>query len=155
MPQSTFEDRYNAEIADMMIELGNGMPGLSAFLGIELERFEPGKLWARATMTDDLLTPSGNVHGGALAAILDHVTGAVIYPLMPAGHWGATTELKLNYIVPVQAGVVQAEATVLAITKRSAVVRGELHYEDRLVCAAQGTITIVAPRGDGDGATDG
>ena len=28
----------------------------------------------------------------------------------------------------------------------SAVVRGELYVGDRLVCAAQGTITIVAPR---------
>lgn len=150
MTLSTFDQRYNADIADMMVELGDGMPGLPDYLGIELLRFEPGKLWARATFRDELVTPSGNVHGGALAAILDHVTGAVVYPLMPAGHWGATTELKLNYIAPVQAGVVEAEATVLAMTRRSAVVRGELHYCGRLVCAAQGTITIVAPRRDGD-----
>jgi len=65
---------------------------------------------------------------------------------MKAGQWAATTEIKLNYIAPVQAGVVETESTVLAMTNRSAVVRGELHYQDRLVCAAQGTLTIVDPR---------
>ena len=65
---------------------------------------------------------------------------------MTPGHWAATTEVKLNYIAPVQAGVVEAEATVLAMTNRSAVVRGELTYNGRIVCAAQGTLTIVEPR---------
>jgi acyl-coenzyme A thioesterase PaaI-like protein len=54
--------------------------------------------------------------------------------------------VKLNYIAPVQAGVVETESTVLAMTNRSAVVRGELYYRDRLVCAAQGTLTIVDPK---------
>ncbi len=146
MTPSSFTERYNAAIADTMLEIGNTMPGLAQYLGIQLVEFGPGTLVARAELREELLTPSGNVHGGALASILDHITGAVIYPLMPDGHWGATTELKLNYVAPVQAGTVDAHANVLAMTRRSAVVRGELHVGDRLVCAAQGTITIVAPR---------
>lgn len=140
------EQRYDKRIAEAMLEWGSTLGGLPAYLGIELVRVAPGKLWARACLQHELVTPSGNVHGGALAAILDHVTGAVVYPLMPAGCWGATTELKLNYVAPAQAGALDAQATVLAMTKRSAVVRGELHDGDRLVCAAQGTITIVQPR---------
>ncbi|WP_196189065.1 PaaI family thioesterase [Conexibacter sp. W3-3-2] len=146
MTPDTFSERYNPAIAQTMIELGNAMPGLAQYLGIELVEFGPGTLLARAQLGENLLTPSGNVHGGVLAGIMDHITGAVIYPLMPDGHWGATTELKLNYIAPVQAGTVDAHASVLAMTKRSAVVRGELQVQDRLVCAGQGTITIVAPR---------
>ncbi len=141
-----FEDRYNEEIAGAMIEFGNSMPGLSAYLGIALERFAPGELWARASLGEELLTPSGNVHGGALAAIMDHVTGAVIYPLIQTGSWAATTELKLNYIAPAQAGELRAYASVLALGNRSAVVRGELHQGETLICAAQGTLTIIAPR---------
>lgn len=146
MSAAAFEERYNEQIATAMLEHGSLIGGLPAYLGIEIDRLAPGRLWASAKLGPELITPSGNVHGGALAAILDHITGAVIYPLMPEGCWGATTELKLNYIAPVQAGTVRAEATVLAMTKRSAVVRGELHYADRIVCAAQGTITIVRPR---------
>jgi acyl-coenzyme A thioesterase PaaI-like protein len=42
--------------------------------------------------------------------------------------------------------VVDTESTVLAMTNRSAVVRGEIYADGRLVCAAQGTLTIVAPK---------
>ena len=80
------------------------------------------------------------------SGIVDHITGVVLYPLMKRGQWAATTEVKLNYVAPVRAGVVETESTVLAMTNRSAVVRGELYFEGRLVCAAQGTLTIVDPK---------
>jgi uncharacterized protein (TIGR00369 family) len=103
-------------------------------------------MWCRATISDEMLTPFGNAHGGALAAIADHITGMVVYPLMRRGQWAATTEVKLNYVAPVQAGVVETESSVLAMTNRSAVVRGEIYFQGRLACAAQGTLTIVDPR---------
>lgn len=139
-------DRFDADAADAMLAMSNHIGGLPRYLGIQLEAIGPGTIEASASLGEELLTPSGNVHGGCLASILDHVTGAVIYPLMPHGYWGATTELKLNYIRPVQAGTVQATASVLAMTNRSAVVRGEIIDAGRVACAAQGTITIVAPR---------
>lgn len=147
MAPDEFAARYNEATADAIIALSAGMGGLPGYLGIEISRLEPGRLWATASLNDELITVSGNVHGGALAAILDHVTGVVVYPLMPEGSWAATTELKVNYIRPVQAGNVEALATVLAMTKRSAVVRGELRYGDKLACAVQGTLTLVGPRG--------
>lgn len=129
-----------------MLTVGNEMPGLPQFLGLVLERFEPGRLWSRADLSDHVPTISGNIHGGTLAAIMDHVTGAVIYPLIPQGYWGATTELKMNYIAPVSPGTLQIESSVLAITNRSAVVRAEAYADGQIACAAQGTISIVAPR---------
>ena len=146
-PAMSLEERYDPKVAESMLGLGGrGGGALPPFLGLELLRFAPGKLWAQATIREELLTPFGNVHGGAIAAIVDHVTGTVVYPLMPSGHWAATTEIKVNYIAPVQADVVACEATVLAMTNRSAVVRAELSVGDRLVAAAQGTLTIVPPR---------
>ena len=148
MPKgATLEERFDPKVAAKLIELGNGRAGgVLEYLGIELERFEPGRLWARAEVREELLTPFGNAHGGVLAAIVDHVTGMVVYPLMKPGQWAATTEVKLNDIAPVQTGVLESSSTVLAMTNRSAVVRGEIHYGGRLVCAAQGTLAIVDPK---------
>jgi 1,4-dihydroxy-2-naphthoyl-CoA hydrolase len=147
VPQPTLEERYDQKIADRFLAATmGGAGGLPEYLGIEHVRFEPGRLWCRATIRDELLTPFGNAHGGVLAAIVDHVTGIVVYPLMKPGQWAATTEVKVNYIAPVQAGVVETESTVLAMTNRSAVVRGEIYFQGRLACAAQGTLTIVDPR---------
>lgn len=148
MPSPSIEERYDAKIAEGFVR-GGGRGGggqLPEYLGITLTKFEPGKCWATAEITPELLTPFGNVHGGAFGVMLDHVTGVVVYPLMPSGYWAATTELKINYIAPMQAGIVTIEATVLAMTNRSAVVRGEVYNDERLLAAAQGTLTIVAPR---------
>ena len=143
----TFEERYDEALAQTMLVHGHtGGGALPIYLGIELLRFAPGKLWCRATIRDELLTPFGTVHGGVVAGIIDHITGVVLYPLMPPKHWAATTEIKTNYIAPVQAGVLETESTVLAMTSRSAVVRGEIYADGRIVCAAQGTLTIVAPK---------
>lgn len=147
MPQPTLQERYDQGIADGLLRAGNrSVGGLPDYLGIELVRFAPGRLWCRATIRDELLTPFGNAHGGVVAGIVDHITGVVVYPLMRPGQWAATTEVKLNYVAPVKAGVLETESTVLAMTNRSAVVRGEIFAGDRLVCAAQGTLTIVDPK---------
>ena len=94
------------------------------------------------------MTPFGNLHGGVLAALCDHVLGTVCYPVIPRGAWAATTEFKLNYLAPVTEGVLEASATIVSLTKRTAVVRIEVMNGERLVCTAQGTVLVVAPKKD-------
>ena len=53
---------------------------------------------------DELKTPFGNLHGGVMAGLVDHVLGVVAYPLMRRGQWAATTEFKLNYLTAVSDG---------------------------------------------------
>lgn len=143
-------DRYDPEIAEAMLQAANGSAGgLPDHLGIRHVRFEPGRFYCTATIDPSLLTPFGNAHGGVTAAIVDHVTGVVLYPLMERGQWAATTEIKVNYVAPLKAETVDAEASVVAMTKRSAVVRCELYRQDegrRVLAAAQATLTIVDPR---------
>ena len=99
-------------------------------------------------MRDELLTPFGNLHGGVLAALVDHSVGTVCYPVIPAGSWAATTEFKLNYVAPVTEGTLSASSQVVSLTKRTAVVRVEVTNGGRLVCTAQGTVLVMAPRGE-------
>ena len=83
--------------------------------------------------------------GLATQADVDHCLGVVFYPVIPKGAWVATTEFKLNLIKPVSAGTCRATAEVLALAKRSGVARIDVVNDDQLVCAAQGTVTIVLP----------
>lgn len=148
MSQTEFESKFNSEIADAMLNASGAAGGLPAHLGIEHVRFEPGRFFCTATIDESLLTPFGNAHGGVTAAIADHVTGVVVYPLMEPGQWAATTEVKVNYLAPVKAETIDAEASVVAMTRRSAVVRCELYRQQdrRVLAAAQATLTIVDPR---------
>ena len=93
-----------------------------------------------------LLNPFGSVHGGVLAALADHVLGAVLYPVIPKGSWAATTQLNLNFTAPVREGTLVARSDIISLSKRTAVVRIDVHNGDRLVGAAQGTVTVTPPR---------
>jgi uncharacterized protein (TIGR00369 family) len=65
---------------------------------------------------------------------------------MARGSWAATTEFKLNYLAPVTEGALQATARIESMSKRTAVVRIEVQNGERLVCIAQGTVLLMAPK---------
>jgi uncharacterized protein (TIGR00369 family) len=139
-------ERFSREIADALMSSTHAARGLPAYLGINVESVEPGVMRASLQAREELLNPFGSLHGGVIAAFVDHVLGAVLYPVIEPGAWAATTEFKLNYVAPVRDGSVTAEATILSLTKRTAVVRIDVHAGERLVCCAQGTVLIAPPR---------
>jgi uncharacterized protein (TIGR00369 family) len=94
----------------------------------------------------ELLNPFGTAHGGVVAGLVDHVLGSVMYPVIERGQWAATTEFKLNLLTAVRGGTLRAEAIIVAMSKRTAVVQVEVTNEGRLACLAQGTVLIPEAR---------
>ena len=91
-------ERYDEKLAAAFLGMNDKLTGLPEFLGVHLTRFEPGRLTAEMLVHDRLLTPFGNMHGGVISAVCDHVLGVVCYPHMPKGSWAATTEFKVNLL---------------------------------------------------------
>jgi 1,4-dihydroxy-2-naphthoyl-CoA hydrolase len=147
-PRPAF-DSYDPAVAELMIGATSGMTGIPDYLGIRTTDIGPGTMTAELDVRPELLNPFGSAHGGTLAALADHVLGAVLYPLIPKGAWAATTELKLNFLAPVHEGVLRARSEVISLSRRTAVVRIDATNEGRLVGAAQGTVTISQPRAAG------
>lgn len=139
-------EHFDQEVADAFVRVNEAQPGLPRFLGLKIESIEPGRLVASLEAKEEFRNPFGTMHGGILAGMVDHVLAAVLYPVIPRGHWAASTEFKLNYLAPVRTGTVTAEATIFSMTKRTAVVRVEVSNEGRAVCAAQGTVLIQEPK---------
>lgn len=136
---------FDHAIADALVKAHDRPAGLPGYLGIRFDALTAGRLVASMTVRDELVTPMGAVHGGVMAGFVDHVLGCVLYPLMKRGQWAATTEFKLNYLRAVKSGVLSAEATVVALGRRSAVVRCDVSNDGKLVCIAQGTLLISDP----------
>jgi uncharacterized protein (TIGR00369 family) len=137
---------FDPAIAESFVTTSAQATGLPGYLGIRFVEMTPGRLVATMTVRDELLTPFKTLHGGVMAGLVDHVLGCVLYPLMPRGQWAATTEFKLNYLAPVFAGAeLRAESTVVALGRRTAVVRVEVSSGDQAVCAAQGTLLVSDP----------
>ena len=151
MPGPSFDD-YDEQLAAALVkahEAAGPDHSINGWLGIRLQDVWPGGVRAVMTVRPDLLTPVGTLHGGVVAAFCDHVLGVVCYPVMPQGSWAATTEFKLNYLAPVRSGDLVGVATIVALSKRTAVVRLEVENEGRAVCMAQGTILVMPPKGTG------
>ncbi|HEV3131103.1 MAG TPA: PaaI family thioesterase [Acidimicrobiales bacterium] len=144
MPRPAF-DSYDPAVAEAMPAITN-LTGIPEYLGIRITEVGPGTMTAELDVRPELLNPFGSAHGGTLAALVDHVLGAVLYPLIPRGAWAATTEFKLNLLAPIHEGILLARSEVISLTNRTAVVVVEAINGDRLVGAAQGTVTISQPR---------
>jgi 1,4-dihydroxy-2-naphthoyl-CoA hydrolase len=143
-PRPVFES-YDASVAAaFMSDLA--ISGIPDYLRIRVTEVGAGTMTAELEVRAELLNPFGSAHGGTMAALVDHILGAVLYPLIPRGAWAATTELKLNFLAPVREGLLEARAEVISLTRRTAVVRIDVTNGDRLVGAAQGTVTISEPR---------
>ncbi len=138
-----WREKFNSEIANgLMAAPTTAGGGLPAFLGIRFTECSPGRMQAEMEVKPELLTPIGNMHGGVLAAVCDHMLGCVCYPHMKPGQWAATTEFKVNYLAPVSKGTALAEAEIVSLTRTTAVVRISIENEGRTVCLAQGTVLI-------------
>ena len=148
-------DQFDQEWTDRVLGK-RSCSGIDGYLGIVITECTPGRLVAGFEVTGELVTIMGNVHGGCVSALVDHVLGMVMYPVMPPGSWAATTEFKINLLAPVTAGRVEATGTIVAMSRRLAVVRIDVgtivlgadgeEPKRRLVAVAQGTSTIVAPK---------
>jgi len=113
-----------------------------ALLGIEILEVTPGRLRCRLPVADRLMSGAGAVHGGALASLVDHAISLAVYPLVERGKWVATVELKLNYLAPVRAGEIVAEAQVLALGRQVGTVRVDLTSGTELCATALGTVYV-------------
>ena len=101
--------QYDAKVAAGLEGAADAAGGLGGFLGIRHTEVGPGRLRAEVDVRDELMTPFGNLHGGVLAALCDHVLGTVLYPVIARGAWAATTEFKINYLAPITTGTLDRD----------------------------------------------
>lgn len=145
MPRD-FRDGYDPAVAEGFLKSNDRLTGLPEYLGVRIVDVGPGTLRAEMKVAERLLTPFGNMHGGVVSALCDHVLGCVCYPLMKRGQWAATTEFKVNLLAPVSGGTLAADASVVSMSRTQAVVRIDVSNESRLAAIAQGTVTIRDPK---------
>ena len=144
MPAPIVPERFDEAVATSMQDLATG--GLPGYLGIRTVDVAPGLLVAALDVRSDLLNPFGSLHGGVVSALVDHVLGAVLYPHIERGRWAATTEFKVNLLAAVRDGSLRATATIVSLTRRTAVVQVEVDNDGRPCALAQGTVLIADPR---------
>jgi uncharacterized protein (TIGR00369 family) len=146
-PTDSLRELFDPRLAEFIIGGGGDlMTGLPAYLGLRVVRMEPGVAVVECDVRPDLVHGFGVTHGGVVATLVDQALGSAVFPLLPPGTWPATLEFKLNYLAAARTGVIRATGTVVALRRRTAVVRVEVDNDGRAVAAALGTISLNPPQ---------
>ena len=101
---------------------------IADLLGITPISVGPGTTVFQAVPGLAHYNPSGAVHGGFAASLLDTAVGCAIHSLLPAGKGYTTLELKVNYIRAMtdQTGPVRAEAKVVHVGGQVGIAEGRI-----------------------------
>jgi uncharacterized protein (TIGR00369 family) len=103
---------------EQILAIGRGeLPGapIAELIGFEAVEAEEGRVVFAGTPERRHYNPTGAVHGGYAATLLDSAMGCAVHSTLPAGAWYTTLELKVNFTRPMteDTGRVLCEGTVV------------------------------------------
>ncbi len=95
---------------DQLNARGQGyLPGL---IGIEVTRFEPGRVTSRLIIRPELLAPNGYLHAATVIALADTTCGyGTIFDLPGEAQNFTTIELKTNFLGTAREGAIACVGT--------------------------------------------
>lgn len=112
-------------------------------LGLQTTRIEGGAE-VRLEVTQSVLNGLGLVHGGVICSLVDHAIGAAAVFALGHGGRAVTAELKINFLVPAERGVLVARGRLLREGQRLLVGEAEvIDQSGRLIAKALGTWAVV------------
>jgi len=97
-------------------------------LGYDVTEAEHGRAVVVADPDETLLNPSGTVHGGFTATLLDSCMGLAVRTTLEQGLEQTTVEFKVSLLRPItpQTGLIRAEGLVLTRGRRIGTAEGRV-----------------------------
>jgi acyl-coenzyme A thioesterase 13 len=133
MPKETLEER----LARL-----ESTETLNHTLGFRIVSYGQGKARGEMDCSKAIQNLNGMLHGGATAALVDHVGTVAIMSADRENRPGVTTDLNVTYLAPAPTGgKVYADATVLKIGKIMAYVSVDVRRAEDDVLIAQGRMS--------------
>jgi len=123
--------------------------GIAQALKIDLVEVEEGRAVFAGTPGAHVCKPSGIVHGGYAATLLESAIGCAVHSRLNGGQACTTLELKITYHAALTstAGRVLAEGRVVSIGKQVAFSEGRVTDEcGKLYATASSTLLILDQR---------
>lgn len=118
-------------------------------LGYDVVEAEEGRVVITATPGGGHMNPSGTIHGGMAAVLLDSCMGLAVRTLLPKAVSSTTLEFKMSFLRPItlDSGPLRAEGKALMAGRRTGFAEGRLSGGDgRLL--VHGTTTCLAVPSD-------
>jgi uncharacterized protein (TIGR00369 family) len=113
-------------------------------LGYDVVEVSKGRAVVTAEPHAGHLNPSGTVHGGLAATLLDSCMGLAVRSMLDKGFAQTTLEFKISLLRPItpHTGLVKAEGKIMTCGRRVGTAEGKLTDKDGRVLA-HGTTTCL------------
>ena len=117
-------------------------------LGYDVSEATHGRVVITAEPSGRLLNPSGTVHGGFSATLLDSCMGLSILTTLEKGVGSTTLEFKISLLRPItpETGMIKAEGVVLTTGRRVGTAEGRLTDSNGRLLAHGTTTCLIFPR---------
>jgi acyl-CoA thioesterase len=113
-------------------------------IGMRLVGLQPGEAKMSIEMRDDLQQPSGILHGGVTATLIDTAMAFAMRTLVPPEQNTATIDLTVHYLRPHTDGKVECTTKVVRAGKRIFTISADVYgREGKLIATAISTYTKV------------
>lgn len=120
--------------------------GILHLLGMKIISAEAGIGRVGITVDERLMHPQQIVHGGVIFTLADTAMSMALLPLLPQGTPFGTVEAKINFLLPVRAGELLAEGTVVHMGRSTAVTEATVYNivdgEQRTISKVLGTFSF-------------
>ena len=114
-------------------------------IGMRLVDIKPDEAKISIEMRDDLRQPSGVLHGGVTASLIDTAMAFAVRTRLPINEATATIDLTIHYLRPHTTGTCTCTAVVVRAGKRIFTVSADIvNEEGKLIATGLSTYTRVA-----------
>ncbi|MFM9905718.1 MAG: PaaI family thioesterase [Pyrinomonadaceae bacterium] len=138
-PEIEITDKHREYAADAL----HSLP-FAKLIGMELVDMQLDMAKIKIEMRDDLRQPSGVLHGGVTATLIDTAMAFAVRTRLPIDEATATIDLTVHYLRPHITGIFICTAKVVRAGKRIFTVSADVHGENgKLIATAISTYTRV------------
>ncbi|TXJ47023.1 PaaI family thioesterase [Brachyspira pilosicoli] len=114
------------------------------FIGCKLEEADEGKVVISLENRKEFTQTLGFMHGGMVASLLDTASGFAAFSVIDEKNHVVTSELKINYLLPVVCKKLKCVGKVLKAGRTIIVVEANLFDEENKILAKMlGTMVVV------------
>lgn len=115
--------------------------------GVSIEKVEPGRAFLRLGTSPVVLNLHGTVNGGVQATLADMACAVALCTAFDGAMPFATADLQIRYLEPA-AGELLAEAEVLRLSARSAVLQAKLACGGNVVALCTSHFVVKSKRAE-------
>jgi uncharacterized protein (TIGR00369 family) len=132
------------EFVQGLVDGSQPLNTIARTLGYDVIEAATGRVVISCLPNDTHLNPSGTVHGGLSATLLDSCMGLAIWTTLEKGRAQTTLEFKISLVRPItpQTGLIKAEGLVLNSGRRVGTAEGRI-IDGQGKLLAHGTTTCL------------